>query len=272
MIAEEDLLPLSALQHLLFCKRRVGLVHLERIWAENVFTAEGAILHQKVHESSLVETRGNTRIARGLSVKSLRLGLSGKLDVVEFHQEAEDPAHPASELSEPNDVLGWLSSLEKGNEDESENDSTGKSLPFTEQVSAAPVGACRHHSEDASPIWRPYPVEYKRGRIRHEQSFEVQLCAQGICLEEMLGIAVPEGAIFYGGERRRVRVEFTEDLRSLTEESARTLHEIINSGRTPPPEYGRKCRSCSLKEVCLPQPCAGKRPVSRYLAAALEET
>lgn len=259
MIAEEDLLPLSALQHFLFCKRRAGLVHLERIWEENLFTAEGAVLHQKVHESDLIETRGNVRLTRGLSVKSLKLGLSGKLDLVEFHRVTEEPPlHSKSESAESDDVMDWLSTLEEESKDALGHDSVDEYPALSE----APT---------ATGIWRPYPVEYKRGRIRREESFEVQLCAQAICLEEMLGIVVPEGAIFYGGERRRVRVEFSDSLRHLTEESALKIHEMVVSGVTPPPEYGRKCRSCSLQEACMPQPCSGKVAVSWYMAHILEE-
>jgi CRISPR-associated exonuclease Cas4 len=86
-----------------------------------------------------------------------------------------------------------------------------------------------------------------------------------------LGVSVPEGALFYGRERRRTRVQFDEDLRRKTEQTALDLHEMVASGRTPPPEYGKKCKSCSLQDACLPKVCSANRSVSKYLSSALEE-
>ena len=75
---EDDLLPISALQHLLFCERQCALIHIERQWAENLFTAEGQIMHKKVHEVDR-ELRGAVRVEYGLPLRSLRLGLIGFL-------------------------------------------------------------------------------------------------------------------------------------------------------------------------------------------------
>ena len=81
MFSEDDLLPISALQHLSFCERQWGLIHLEGIWGENRLTVEGRHLHDRAHEDE-TEVRRDLRIARGLRLRSLRLGLSGKADVV----------------------------------------------------------------------------------------------------------------------------------------------------------------------------------------------
>lgn len=89
MFTEDDLLPISALQHLSFCERQWGLIHLEGIWGENRLTAEGRHLHDRAHEDE-TEVRGDLRIARGLRLRSLMLGLSGKADVVEFHLKGAD--------------------------------------------------------------------------------------------------------------------------------------------------------------------------------------
>ncbi len=86
---EEDFLQLSALQHFLFCPRQCGLIHIEQQWVENLFTAEGRIMHEHVHESSLSERKG-VKIEYGLSIYSSELGLSGKADVVEFHKNQND--------------------------------------------------------------------------------------------------------------------------------------------------------------------------------------
>jgi CRISPR-associated exonuclease Cas4 len=208
--SEDDLLPLSALQHLIFCERQCGLIHIEQAWDENRFTAEGRVMHERVHEEG-EESRGKVRIARGVSLRSLRLGLIGKADVVEFHR------------------------MEGG-------------------------------------VWRPFPVEHKRGKPKPDDSDKVQLCAQALCLEEMLGAGVPSGAIFYGRTRHRLDVEFDEALRKETESAAGQLHELIGSGITPKPVYNtKKCKSCSLMDRCLPQVLRKKRSVRGYLTQMLEE-
>jgi CRISPR-associated exonuclease Cas4 len=115
-------------------------------------------------------------------------------------------------------------------------------------------------------------VEHKRGRRKQEDWDRVQLCAQALCLEEMLSVAVPEGALFYGKEQRREVVAISDVLRRETEEVAAAVHRMLAEGRTPPPEYAPKCDSCSLVEVCLPRGVGGsKSRVARYLAKVLEE-
>jgi CRISPR-associated exonuclease Cas4 len=90
---EEDLLPISALQHYIFCARQCALIHIEQAWAENRLTAEGRIMHERVHEEGN-ESRGDVRIARGVPLRSLRLGLVGKADVVEFHRMPDKQWQP----------------------------------------------------------------------------------------------------------------------------------------------------------------------------------
>ena len=86
MCTEDDLLPLSALQHLLFCERQCALIHIEQMWNENLFTAEWRIMHKRVDEANR-ESRGDVRIEFGMPLRSLRLGLIAKADVVEFHRK-----------------------------------------------------------------------------------------------------------------------------------------------------------------------------------------
>jgi len=81
-----DSLPISALQHLLFCPRQCALIHLEQAWEENRFTAEGRAMHGRAHEGP-DESRPGLRITRGLPVRSETLGIHGVCDVVEFHQD-----------------------------------------------------------------------------------------------------------------------------------------------------------------------------------------
>lgn len=95
MYADDDLLPLSALQHLLYCDRQCALIHVERLWAENALTVQGRHLHEKA-DSGKGNTRGDCRTARGLALRSLRLGLIGKADVIEFHAPGTVPPTVAS--------------------------------------------------------------------------------------------------------------------------------------------------------------------------------
>jgi CRISPR-associated exonuclease Cas4 len=119
-------------------------------------------------------------------------------------------------------------------------------------------------------LWQAFPVEYKRGRLRREEGYEVQLCAQALCLEEMLGAAVPLGAVFYGQPRKRLEVLFGGELRRETETAAVRLHELIRDGKTPPARYEKKCESCSLLSLCMPKTTGGRKSVDRYLAGMLE--
>jgi CRISPR-associated exonuclease Cas4 len=202
MFPEDDLLPLSALQHLLYCPRQCALIHIERLWAENVLTVQGRQLHDKAHAGG-GESRRQLRTARGLMVRSLKLGIWGQADVVEFHQA----------------VL--------------------------------------------------FPVEYKRGRPKKHDADCVQLCAQAMCLEEMLQTSIPAGALFYGRTRRRQEVLFDPPLRQLTLDAIARLHELIASGRTPPAVYDSvKCDRCSLKGLCLPEAGAN---ASAYLRRSLAQ-
>ena len=217
---EEDLLPISALQHLLFCPRQCALIHVERLWAENSLTCEGRHLHEKADAGkgeSRRQAGGPVRIARGLMLRSLQLGLYGKADVVEFR-------------------------------------------PFNAaQSGRAPTG----------PEAAPFPVEYKRGKPKKNRCDEVQLCAQALCLEEMLGRTVPAGALFYGKTRRRVEVIFDEALRSLTLRLIAELRAMVDANRTPPAVREKKCERCSLLHLCLPESRPGTDAASRYLRRTL---
>ncbi len=205
MHTDDQLLPLSALQHYLFCSRQTALIHLEQAWADNRFTAEGNVVHQKAHDGD-DESRPGVRITRTLPVVSRRLGIAGQCDIVEFHTNGE--------------VI---------------------------------------------------PVEYKRGKPKAHDADRVQLCAQAMCLEEMLDVKIAEGFLFYGQRKRRTVVEFDDGLRELTEGTARSLHELIAARKTPPAVYEpRKCDSCSLIDHCQPQAFRLKRGAAAWFEAALE--
>ena len=119
-------------------------------------------------------------------------------------------------------------------------------------------------------LWRPYPVEYKRGRPKEHQADVLQLCAQAICLEEMLCCAIPEGALFYGEPRRRTAVPFTPELRQAVRSFSEEMHQYARRGHTPKAKPTKSCNACSLKELCLPQ-LTRRGSVSAYLKQAMEE-
>ncbi|MDR3736142.1 MAG: CRISPR-associated protein Cas4 [Acidobacteriaceae bacterium] len=102
----------------------------------------------------------------------------------------------------------------------------------------------------------PFPVEYKRGRRKPDDCDLVQLCAQALCLEEMLGQPVPRGAMFYGDPRRRLEVEFSAQLRARTETLAAEMHRLYQTRETPPARPGKHCQNCSLLDICLPNATA----------------
>lgn len=123
-----------------------------------------------------------------------------------------------------------------------------------------------------SGYWQVFPVEFKRGKPKTDHSDEVQLCAQAICLEEMLNTKINEGAIFYGNNKRRHSVAFNQSLRILTEERTKNIHNMFKTEITPAAEYSKKCKSCSLYEKCLPEKYGGNNKVKRYIEKIFEDT
>lgn len=212
MYTDEGLIPISALNQFMYCERRCALIHIERVWLENRFTAEGRIMHERV-DAGKSEKRRNVRVSTAVSLRSLRIGLVGKADVVEFHQKA---------------------------------------LP------------------NGSIIWQPFPVEYKRGRPKKDNCDKIQLCAQALCLEEMLNFRIELGALFYGKTRRRQNVTFDEELRAETEQMAKNLHELFNQRKTPKPVFDKRCPQCSFASYCLPEKLDGRKSGSQYLEAIKE--
>jgi CRISPR-associated exonuclease Cas4 len=113
----------------------------------------------------------------------------------------------------------------------------------------------------------PFPVEYKRGARRRWHNDDVQLCAQAICLEEMLAVEVPAGAVYHVRSRRRREVTFDSALRARTEEAARRLHALLASREAPPPVVHPKCKECSVRALCLPGLIAGPSAYERAAAS-----
>ena len=182
---------ISALQHHSYCPRQCALIHVEKVFDENIYTLRGHRVHERAHEPE-GSLEDGVRIERGLSLFSDRLGLIGKSDVVEFR--------------------------------------TGEA---------------------------PYPVEYKSGPRRGSIHDDIQLCAQAICLEEMLGCDVPRGAVYHYASRRRREVVFDEELRSLTKDMILAVRHLLVTSSVPPPVADARCPKCSLFDACMPFTLSG---------------
>ncbi len=98
-----------------------------------------------------------------------------------------------------------------------------------------------------------FPVEFKHGPKRKHAHDDIQLAAQALCLEEMLGKPVKQGAIYHASSRRRRDVEIDQALRNLVEETTEAVRSCIREGRLPPPVNDARCDQCSLKEICQPE-------------------
>ena len=199
--SDDDCIAISGLQHLAFCKRQWGLIHLNQEWAENYLTAQGKIMHERV-DSGYQEFRRGVKQFSGLHVRNMDLGLYGRMDVLEVEQ-----------TEGPYVKIPWIK---------------------------------------LSGNWRLRPVEFKHGKPKDHNADLIQLCAQALCLEEMTGLPVNEGSIFYCELRRRTEFEFDEDRRAETIGLAKEAHRLIASGKVPEAEENHNCKSCSLMDFCQP--------------------
>lgn len=211
MFDEADFIPISALQHYVFCKRRAALVHIEQIWQDNLATTEGNAMHERVHDE-MFESRGDVRFRTTMTLCSKSLGITGIADVVEFKRV---------------DVSGI----------------DIKGIPG---------------------VWQVFPIEYKRGTLHNEKAYETQLCAQALCLEEMLSTSVASGAIYWGETHRRQEIEFSQTLREHTVNTVEEVREFLLQGKTPLPRYDKKCKGCSLFDLCMPKELDKRSDVSKY--------
>ena len=201
-VEEEDRIPLSALQHWTFCPRQCALIHLDGVWGENRLTAQGHLLHDRVHAHEK-EVSSSRLLVRGLWLSSGRLGVRGIADSVEFFREEAPKAG-------------------------------GAVLP----------------GRDGR--WRAFPVEYKRGRPKRHDADRVQLCAQAICLEEMLATSIASGALYYGATRRREGVTFDQTLREKTLRIAAEARDALSRKRLPQPTRGPTVASAVCVTLAFP--------------------
>lgn len=190
---------------------------------ENRFTAEGQNLHQRVHADES-ESRKEVRIARGLRLRSLRLGLIGRADVVEFHRiynSAADCGQP-SYRANPIPPVG-----------------VELALPDLRKKLGIEISKKKG-------LWKPFPVEYKRGKPKVEHCDTLQLCGQALCLEEMLDVRISDGALFYGQPQRRLRWPFPMNCEPKPSGLHRECMSYFVRGRCPREGLIRNVRAAPL--------------------------
>ena len=181
-----DAIHISALNQYTFCPRRCALIYVEQVWTENLHTQSGRREHEQADVPEY-EMKAGVRIERALPVWSEKIGLIGKCDVVEFHDD------------------GLV-----------------------------------------------YPVEYKHGKRRQWDNDDIQLCAQAMCLEDMLGVSIEEGAIYHIKSRRRRKVIIDDVLRKRVRETVLAVRDMLERQTIPNPVFGRHCEQCSLQDSCMP--------------------
>ena len=197
----EPVIPISAIEHFVYCPRQCALIHCDGVWSDNAHTVRGTRAHRRV-DSGRHRTERGRRVLRGIPLWSESLGLSGRADVVEMEGDAIRP------------------------------------------------------------------VEYKSG-VRHGVTADLQLCAQALCLEEMLGVAVPSGSVWYAGPRRRVEVGFTDTLRNQVIVAIGAIREQLLTGELPDAANDERCSECQLWHHCLPGVTNAPRTVRRYMSTVV---
>ena len=184
--SDDEIVLVSALEHYSYCPRQCALIHVEKVFDENVFTLRGSMAHQRV-DQPMDTIEDGIRAERALPIWSERYGLQGKADVVEFH-----------------------------------------------------------------PDGSVFPVEYKIDTRKTSRHDDLQLCAEALCLEEMLGRPVTCGAVYSGTARHRRDVEFSLELRERTLAAVETVRRMLRDAGLPEPVDDSRCPNCSLVHVCMP--------------------
>ncbi len=187
MYNDDELLPISALQHIIFCPRQCALIHVEKLWKENILTFQGRHLHKNVHKRGH-EKRGSKNTEKSSQIASYEYGIFGEADIVEFYKDGS-----------------------------------------------------------------VHIVEHKRGKPKNHNADKVQLCAQAICLEEMLNAKIEYGFLFYNATKHREKVFFDKDLREQTINAISDFRNMFVQKITPKAQYRPSCKSCSFFDICKPK-------------------
>jgi CRISPR-associated exonuclease Cas4 len=228
---ETRFIPISAIQHFRYCARQCALIHIDGLWAENQYTAEGTLLHRHV------DTPGSRFNPRPMDTES-------NPSDVEFVMQSQDKARKRTFHAMP------LVSYQYG---------------ITGKADSVEI-ILNKHGKITAP---PRPVEHKRGKPKRDNTDAVQLCAQAICLEEMTGWKITQADLFYHSTRQRIAIEIDQPLRIITCRLIDEIREMIELNQTPRPIYGPKCRQCSLRFQCLPKGTDRSKNPHLYLTRAV---
>jgi CRISPR-associated protein Cas4 len=204
-----------------------------------------------------------------LQVHSFQLGLFGVCDVVNFKPPVAEATERMSLAKRIEQQLRTARQERGGSLSPTADETTEPLIPKTSSGSSG--GLKQKETPDpfatsrttAFADWTITPVEYKRGKPKTNDCDRVQLCAQAMCLEEMLGVDIPHGDLFYGKRQRRTEVVFDQALRTTTAETTLKLHELIAARVTPSAQYEKKCDTCSLLGLCMPP--KGNRSAAKYI-------
>jgi len=213
--SNDTYLQLSGIQHMAFCPRQWALIHVEQVWDENAYTAEGRYLHQRADNPYIKEKRKDLIVSRAIPIISNKLRLQGIADIVEFYQTLDFEG-------------GIVLKGRKG-------------------------------------FWQPVPVEYKRGKPKPDDRDNVQVCAQAMCLEEMLEVHITKGYLYYAQTQTRAPVDLSDELRLYTMELAAEMNALYEIGTTPPAIEQKRCKLCSLVDLCEPKLTHNKRNIIEYI-------
>lgn len=215
----DDYLMISGIQHFSFCRRQWALIHIEQLWSENSLTAEGRVMHSRVHDN-VRDVRNGIITIRGLRIKSEKYHITGVCDAVEF-------------------------------------------IPCEDGITL----------RGKSGTWRVQPVEYKHGDKKYNDCDRLQAAAQALCLEEMFSCRIDTAAVFYCESRKRETIPLDDEIREKVRASVEEMYELYKRGYTPVVKETRKCRNCSLSELCLPALMCrrGKKSVNEYISGHITE-
>jgi len=206
MYFEEDWIPLSALQHYIFCPRQCALNYVEKVWVENYLTAAGRMMHHKTEEY-IKESRNDVILEYGVEIASLDQRVFGMADAVEY----------------------------------------------------------QYRTRKKEELLTAIPIEYKRGKAKSDESDTIQLCAQALCLEDMLSLHIEAGFLFYFSNREKIEIGFDCSLRAHTKSCIREVHSLFKTGNVPHANFTQQCKSCSMLDVCFPGSAGRGKSVRRYI-------
>lgn len=248
--ADDDWVAISALQHYSYCPRQCGLIHVDQVWLDNSHTLRGTWSHQRVDDQHVQSARG-LRIVTALPVWSERLGLVGKCDAVELRDGVPFPV----EFKIGSLDGGLRGHRRNGLRDRADDGPAGKLASAVAGVAGNghAGGVPGDSAAEGAHVATGGASGHRCAQWRLYRHADVQLAAQALCLEEMFGVPVREGAVYHVASHRRRAVRIDDALRERVADLTQRVREMLRTGTVPPPVNDARCEACSLKPVCVPE-------------------